>query len=637
MIEEVINEANIENALTYLEGKKNNSGIDGMKISELRNYLSNNKDVFIKSVLNGTYTFGLIRENEILNYSGKRRVIAQIISLDRLLLRCLFQVIELKTMGKLSDSSFAFQKNKGVSSAISYCKKLIIDNRVKYVLNLDIKDFFDSVDHDIMISLLKKYGICDRTCELIYKHLKSKTVLNMEIKQKDVGLVQGSLLSPLLSNIYLNELDKYIEENNILFCRYADDLRIFVDSYAKAVDINKLITEFIKQKLKLDINKKKTGIVSINEMNYLGYSFICDKNTGLVEVKRKQNSREYNKFSAWHESSIEKNNDIYYVINNGILTQKDFTLLFENEQKKMIIPSNVTSTLNVYSSITFSSSFFKYISEKKIVINLFDNYGEKVGTFIPNNMNKEISLELEQLKCYMDDRKRLSYAKQFAMAAAHNLRENLKYYNKCKKSEIIEDKIKKIGELIKKENECDNVQSLMAYEGQIRINYYSCINEILPEKKFVFENRNKMPPRDPINSLISFGNTLLYNYVAKEIYKSRLCIKIGYLHTTNKRNETLNLDISELFRPIIVDRTIFSMINKGMINEIEYFDYYDDKVFLNEKGKKLFIKSLSNKLDTKRKDKNEYYSYSDLISKEIKNLIKSFECNEQYKAYKYFN
>lgn len=637
MIEEIINENNIENALIYLESKKNNAGIDGMKISDLRQYIEDNKDVFIANVLNGSYTFNLIQECEILNYKGKKRIIAKISSIDRLLLRCIFQSLELRVNGKLSNSSFAFQKNKGVPQAISHCKKMICNSESKYALCIDIQDFFQSIDHDILMELLKKYGADELTSSLIYKHLKTKTVFNMEIRQNDKGIVQGSLLSPLLSNIYLNELDAYLEQKNIKFCRYADDIRVFTKEYEEAITINKEIEEFLFSSLKLSINRQKSRITKCDGMEFLGNVFVVDEINNLIQNKRVQKNRQFDYFSNWHSSSIEKRNDEYFIINDGIVTQKDFTILFENEDKKIIIPSNVTNTLNIYSSITFSSTFFRYIASKGIVINMFDNHAECIGSFIPANIKSDYNLEIKQLSYYTDEKKRLSIAKQFAMCAGHNIRENLKYYNKYKKSTLIGETIKKISELIQKENLCNNVNSLMAYEGQIRINYYNCFNEIISNEAFFFHGRKKRPPKDPINALISFGNTLLYRFVAKEIYKSRLCIKIGYLHSTNKRVESLNLDVSELFRPIIVDRIIFSLINKGMINIQDHFDYEKDKVYLSDKGKRIFIKNLSIKMKTKIKNKNVYYSYSELIKNELNKLVHLFDDKEQYKGYKHFN
>jgi CRISPR-associated endonuclease Cas1 len=128
------------------------------------------------------------------------------------------------------------------------------------------------------------------------------------------------------------------------------------------------------------------------------------------------------------------------------------------------------------------------------------------------------------------------------------------------------------------------VSDLMLVEGRVRGTYYTCLNDILPYDDFLFTKRTRRPPEDPLNSLIIFGNTVMYRRVAKEIYKSRLDIRVGFLHAANRRYESLNLDISEIFRPVIVEKVIFSLINKHMIAENLHFDTLEDGAAFYHRG-----------------------------------------------------
>ena len=152
-------------------------------------------------------------------------------------------------------------------------------------------------------------------------------------------------------------------------------------------------------------------------------------------------------------------------------------------------------------------------------------------------------MSIQQALIYENGEKRLDIAKQFAMSAAHNIRENLKYYARHNKNELIRQSIDKITSLMLKEKVSLSVSDLILTEGQIQNIYYACLNDILPNDDFQFVKCTKRPPTDSLNSLISFGNTILYRKIANEIYKSRLDIRIGFLHSTNRRYESLNLDI----------------------------------------------------------------------------------------------
>ena len=173
----------------------------------------------------------------------------------------------------------------------------------------------------------------------------------------------------------------------------------------------------------------------------------------------------------------------------------------------------------------------------------------------------------------------------------------------------------------------------MALEGDIRKVYYDAFNVIINQNEFYFENRSKRPPENPINALISFGNSLLYTTVLSQIYRTHLDPRIGYLHETNRRSFTLNLDLSEIFKPIIVDRVIFSLINKRQI-QLKHFDEDLDYAYLNEKGREIFIKEYEDKLNTTIKHKDlGNVSYRKLIRLECYKLYKHLLDEEIYQPF----
>lgn len=179
----------------------------------------------------------------------------------------------------------------------------------------------------------------------------------------------------------------------------------------------------------------------------------------------------------------------------------------------------------------------------------------------------------------------------------------LNYY--LRRGKALENVIERIQKLKVKLDDCNDTDELMAIEGNIREYYYKSFNMILDNEHFIFEGRSKRPPLDRLNALISFGNSLLYTYVLSEIYKTHLDPRIGFLHATNFRRFTLNLDVAENFKPIIVDRVIFTLVNKGII-KASHFENLIKGIVLNEKGKKLFIEEMENKLQSTIKYKKTW-------------------------------
>lgn len=165
--------------------------------------------------------------------------------------------------------------------------------------------------------------------------------------------------------------------------------------------------------------------------------------------------------------------------------------------------------------------------------------------------------------------------------------------------------------------------------------YYASFNLILKDSQFKFIKRTKRPPEDSLNAMISFGNTLLYQIIATEIYKTRLDIRISYLHSSLRRYENLNLDIAEIFKPIVIDKVIFLLVNKHMIDSKLHFEKNGKSVLLNKEGKKIFITQINKKLYSKVKIKEKNYTYYELIREEVLKILRYFKTQQEHVPYKY--
>lgn len=319
-----------------------------------------------------------------------------------------------------------------------------------------------------------------------------------------------------------------------------------------------------------------------------------------------------------------------YLFSSGSLQRKDNTLFFVNENGQRAIPVHAVSDLMVFGELDINKRALEFLSQHGICIHFFNYYGYYVGSFYPRERTNAGIITLKQAEHYLNKDLRLYLAKAFVYGGAHNIIRNLDYYRR-NKSATLKEHVSKIEELIKRIDQKDSIAELMELEGEIRKVYYSAFDVIL--ENFKFEKRTIRPPHNPINAMISFGNSILYVTVLSEIYKTHLDPRIGFLHETNQRSFSLNLDIAEVFKPIIVDRVIFTLVNRNQIQE-KHFDEGLNYAYLNEKGREIFVTALEDKLKTTITYKNiGKISYRRAIRIECYKLYKHFLGEDVYRPF----
>ncbi len=306
-------------------------------------------------------------------------------------------------------------------------------------------------------------------------------------------------------------------------------------------------------------------------------------------------------------------------------------IIYKTESGKLerkIIPINQIYDIYAHGMVSLSSGSILMLGKLGVPVHFFDFYGFYRSSLIPKRTLLSGSVIIKQAEHFINKEKRLNIAKEIIKSASYNMLKNLYYYNRD--SEQI-----KIVESLR--NSIDNVGSiteLMGIEGNIRNSYYKCLDEVLPDK-FKIVKREKKPPNNFMNSLISFGNSLMYASTITEIYNTHLDQAISFLHEPSERRFSLSLDISELFKPVIIDRIIMGLINRNMIDE-SYFDMRLNGVLLNEKGRRLFIEEYENKMSStlKYKKLNKIVSLRHLIRLECYKIEKHILGIDSYSGFK---
>lgn len=324
----------------------------------------------------------------------------------------------------------------------------------------------------------------------------------------------------------------------------------------------------------------------------------------------------------------------YYLYKSGRLQRKDNTLeIIYKDNSKKVIPIERVEDIYIMTEFDFNTALLNFLAQYGVKIHFFNYYGFYTGTYYPKESLVSGKLLIKQVENYTDINKRIKIAKAFIESASYNIHRNLIYYKNRGKN--LEKYIKEIEFFRKQINKCKDVQELMGIEGNIRKVYYSSWNDII-NQDIKFERRVKNPPDNVINSLISYVNTFIYTRVLSEIYKTQLNPTISYLHEPSERRFSLCLDIAEIFKPIIGDRLIFSMLNKNQITEKD-FEKDLNFLYIKDRARKEIAKEIDKRLQKTIKHKNleRDVSYEYLIRLEIYKLIKYLLGNEEkYEGFK---
>ena len=323
----------------------------------------------------------------------------------------------------------------------------------------------------------------------------------------------------------------------------------------------------------------------------------------------------------------------FYVYNNGDLKRKDNTLRFTSyDGEKRDIPIERISDIYVMSEMSFNTTFLSYISQYGIPIHFFNYYNFYTGSFYPKESNLAGQLLVNQVQYYTEYDKRLLIARKFIQAAADNIYRNLRYYNGRDKD--VSEYMKDINSLRAGLSEVKSVQELMGIEGNIRKRSYAAWSVII-NQEIEFDKRVMHPPDNMINSLISFVNSLVYTRTLSEIYHTQLNPTISYLHEPGVRRYSLCLDISEVFKPLIGDRLIFSLLNRKQITE-NSFTKELNYLHLKKEASKLIVSEFENRMKQTimHKELGRQVSYQYLIRLEAYKLIKHLIGEKEYEGFR---
>lgn len=327
----------------------------------------------------------------------------------------------------------------------------------------------------------------------------------------------------------------------------------------------------------------------------------------------------------------------YYLFNPGRLSRQDNTLKFVpvdeagTEGTPKFIPIESVSDLYVLGSLDANSALYNFLGKHQVSVHFFDYYEHYTGSFSPKEYLLAGKMVVAQVGHYQNKHKRVAIARKLVEGAAFNMTKNLRYYQKREKevAPMLDTMEVFQGQL----NQPETVEELMGLEGNIRQTYYQAFDEILND--FEMGNRSRQPPANEVNTLISFGNMMCYSLCLSQIYHTQLNPTISFLHEPGARRYSLALDLAEIFKPILVDRTIFRVLNKKEVQAGD-FSIELNRCVLKEGGKKAFVRAWEERLNEtiQHRALKKSVSYKHLVKLECYKLSKHILGMEEYKPFK---
>jgi CRISPR-associated protein Cas1 len=332
-----------------------------------------------------------------------------------------------------------------------------------------------------------------------------------------------------------------------------------------------------------------------------------------------------------------------YLFNPGRLSRQDNTLKFTpvdeegNEDQPRFLPVEQVSDLYIFGSLDANSALYNFLGKEGIAVHFFDYYEHYTGSFMPREYLLAGKMQVEQTKHYVSAKKRLIVARAFIEGAASNILRVLKYYQNRQNDRRpcdLSDSIRTVEQLLASIPTATDVPMLMGIEGNIRQTYYGCFDAILGET-FCMDGRSKRPPQNELNAMISLGNMLCYSACLSMIYHTQLNPTISFLHEPGARRYSLALDMAEIFKPILIDRLIFRMVNKRQLQPSDFRMEVGGCV-MKDAARKRFLQAFDESLKEtiKHRSLGRNVSYKHLIKLECYKLQKHLLGMEEYKPFK---
>lgn len=322
----------------------------------------------------------------------------------------------------------------------------------------------------------------------------------------------------------------------------------------------------------------------------------------------------------------------YYIFTSGDLKRERNSLALESEKERKRIPVNDCDEIFVFAEINLNRTCMTFLNRNDIPLHIFTHYGTYTGSFIPRSENVSGLVVIRQVEIHNKTKERMKIAHQFVRSAIYHMKRNVQERVKRVNEDLAAECIKNLEKFEKEVGSTKDREELMGLEGHCRRKYYSVLSKILPED-WQLNKRSYKPPGDPPNALISFCNGIVYAQCVAAIAETPLHPSVSFLHEPSERRYSLSLDLAEIFKPLVADRTWISLINRGQVKK-KHFHSEGQGTFLTDRGRKKVTREMDKTLGRtiKHPDLKRKVSYRRIFALECYKLVRTLVEEEEYKA-----
>ena len=635
------------------------AGIDGVNLNDFAADLQTNLETLANEVNYGTYRpHPLLRVDIDKKAGGTRSLLIPVIR-DRVLQTFVAMILTPVFEAEFEDMSFAYRKGRSVSQAIARIERLR-DQGYQWVVDADIQTFFDQVDHKLLMQQVQQLVKDKAILRLIRLWLTMTVVDGSERCRLTKGVPQGAPISPILANLYLDHLDEALLDNKYHLIRYADDFVILCKSRKRAEQALQLTGDVLKR-LRLCFNQRKTGITHFNRgFRFLGVDFIRTLavksedldaeeafNTHIIKpvqalqlpepevqhddgeplspmqraflqagIKPGQFVAKPSSLSSLPSESSEPealdppqlDDEIssydprlktLYILRHGCVLGKEserFIIRYQDEPLQEILAIHVDQIL-IFGNAQITTQAMQFSLQKHIPIFLLSGKGRYFGVI--DSFNTEpVLLHREQFLRADDDGFCIRLSIAFLQGKLANCRLILRRFARNHNAPVLLQVAKQLTGVINQLNNADQLDELRGYEGNAARIYFQAFSAVIASH-WHFKNRNKQPPADPVNAMLSYGYTLLFYNIYTLLRARGLNPHVGFLHPMRQGHPALASDMMEEFRAIIVDSVVFNIVLNNKLKPDDFIlpKYDGEACMLTNDARKFFIRQLENKLN----------------------------------------
>jgi CRISP-associated protein Cas1 len=560
---------------------------------------------------------------------------------DRIVQQAAANVLNPLIEPRLSPVSFAYRPQVSYLLAV----EAVAQGREEgyhWVLDGDIVKYFDNIDRAILLRQMQSYGVVPELLALIKSWINGGVVTKAGILFPKRGISQGAVISPLLANIYLDDFDRAIMNTpDLRLVRYGDDFVILARTAAEIELAYKQVL-LILQSLRLTLHNRKTHITTFEEgFQFLGHGFLGEaifpidttspkKIQPVLEVPALEEAED----DPLGEPVVAGNKHIWnrpmatlYLLEQGTSLYRDYQRLIVHipHRQRLEIPLREIERILVFGNIQLSTPVINACMEAEIGIFFLSPYGQYRG-HLWSVQKMPIHTERMQLERHREPEFQLAICRSILVGKLTNSRRLLQRANRKRRSTLVERAINGLSQDLTSVERAGSVDQLRGYEGTAAARYFAGLGALINNDEFSFTGRNRQPPLDPVNSLLSFGYTLLFNNVLSLLLAEGLAPYLGNFHYGEDKQPYLAFDLMEEFRSPIVDSLVLKLINQPVFQSADFeVSQANGGVYLTKTSRRLFLKYFEQRMsqETSHPDLQDPVSYRYAIQLQIRRYRRS--------------